>query len=673
MVVGEKRPTFGAELEFPSEAPLPPDVPPAPGEQLLLGTVVAGRYFVRKLLGSGGMGAVYEAEHVQLKKRVALKVLHGHMSVKPEVQARFEREAVAAGRINHPGVAAATDFGRLPDGAFYLVLEYVDGSSLADVLLDTPVLPPERAFRITVQICAALVAAHGQGIVHRDLKPDNVMLSGLGDEDFVKVLDFGIAKMQSEEPAEGQARLTRAGLVFGTPEYMSPEQARGSLVDHRTDLYALGMIAYEMCAGRSAFRADDLMAILTAQMADPPPPLPAVVPPPFAIIILQLLEKDPARRPQTAQATMERLALVAKELGWSMPVPRSAAASQLDIFHMQPKISIATTALNSIRTLSLRPPGSAGLPSWIPLLALLAGLAGGAFFVIQRSPKARQIADDLVERVVPGFRRGTKAATAPVPQQAASPDLAEEQLRIEARQGDREKLGDLRKLVEQDRGRVDALVQTMGADAARQGGPESGDRGLVERQVSRLLALGRGYSVILHHSGALSAYEDAVRLDPHLAEDPELLEDVRMALGQRDTAADGVRFAKTLGAIGADMIFDVYVDHRGQPGMSAVVYQAQLAVKSGELRAQATQALLLAMDLDRAHVCAEYRELLPRAVLYGDQRSVPKLKALRLTHGCGTNARSDCFPCLRSEDVPLADAIDKASSRPSPSFLDDKP
>lgn len=672
MGVGEKRSTFGAELEFPSEAPLPPDVPPAPGEQLLLGTVVAGRYFVRKLLGSGGMGAVYEAEHVQLKKRVALKVLHGHMSVKPEVQARFEREAVAAGRINHPGVAAATDFGRLPDGAFYLVLEYVDGSSLADVLLDTPILPPERAFRITAQICAALVAAHGQGIVHRDLKPDNVMLSGLGEEDFVKVLDFGIAKMQSEEPAEGQARLTRAGLVFGTPEYMSPEQARGSLVDHRTDLYALGMIAYEMCAGRSAFRADDLMAILTAQMADPPPPLPAVVPPPFAIVILQLLEKDPARRPQTAQATMERLALVAKELGWAMPVPRSAAASQLDIFHMQPKISIATTALNSIRTLSLRPPGGAGLPGWIPLLALLLGLAGGAFFVIQRSPKARAIADDLIGRVVPSLRQGKRAA-APPPEQPTSPDLAEDQLRIEARQGDREKLGDLRKLVEQDRARVDALVQTLGADAARQGGPESADRGLVERQVSRLLALGRGYSVILHHSGALSAYEDAVRLDPHLAEDPELLEDVRMALGQRDTAADGVRFAKTLGAIGADMIFDVYADHRGQPGMSAVVYQAQLAVKSGELREQATQALLVAMDIDRAHVCAEYRELIPRAVLYGDQRSVPKLKALRLTHGCGTNARADCFPCLRSEDVPLADAIEKASSRPSPSFLDDKP
>jgi len=671
LVLGEKRPTFGAELEFPSEAPLPPAVPPAAGEQLLIGTVVAGRYFVKKLLGSGGMGAVYEAEHVQLKKRVALKVLHGHMSVKPEVQARFEREAVAAGRINHPSVASATDFGRLPDGAFYLVLEYVDGSSLADVLEETPILPSERAFRITVQICAALVAAHSQGIVHRDLKPDNVMLSALSAEDFVKVLDFGIAKMQSEEPGEGQARLTRAGLIFGTPEYMSPEQARGAPVDHRTDLYALGMIAYEMVAGRSAFRADDLMAILTAQMADPPPPLPATVPPPFAILILSLLEKDPNRRPQTAQLTMERLALVSKELGYPMPVPRSAAASQLDIFHLHPKISIATTALNSIRTLSLRPPGSSGVPGWIPVLALLLGLAGGAFFVIQRSPQARRIADDLVARVWPGAGKRAPVAT-PRADDPGQLDLAEEQLRIEARQGDREKLGDLRKLVEQDRDRVDALVKALGPEAARQA-EKPADRGLVERQVSRLLSLGRGYSVILHYSGALSAYEDAVRLDPHLAEDAELLVDVRMALSERDTAADGVRFAKTLGAIGADMIFDVYVDHRGQAGMSAVVYQAQLAVKSGELREQATPALLVAMDLDKAHVCAEYRDLVPRAVLYGDARSVAKLKALRLTHGCGQNARSDCFPCLRGEDVPLGDAIDKASSRPSPSFLDSKP
>jgi hypothetical protein len=179
--------------------------------------------------------------------------------------------------------------------------------------------------------------------------------------------------------------------------------------------------------------------------------------------------------------------------------------------------------------------------------------------------------------------------------------------------------------------------------------------------------------VILHHTGALSAYEDAVRLDPHLAEDAELLEDVRMALGERDTAADGVRFAKTLGAIGADMIFDVYADHKGQAGRSAVVYQAQQAVKSGELREQATPALLVAMDLDQANVCAEYRDIIPRALLYGDARSLPKLRALRVTHGCGTSARADCFPCLRGEDVRLQDAFDKASARPAPSFLDSKP
>src|SRR5690606_24269199 len=222
---------------------------------------------------------------------------------------------------------------------------------------------------------------------------------------------------------------------------------------------------------------------------------------------------------------------------------------------------------------------------------LLLGLAGGAFFVTQRSPKAKQAADDMVARVVPGLRKDSQQAT-PAPEAPRNPELAEEQLRVEAHQGDREKLGELRKLVEQDRARVGAVVQALGADAARHGPPSATDGGLVERQVSRLLALGRGYSVILHYSGALSAYEDAVRLDPHLAEDPALLEDVRRALEQRDTAADGVRFAKTLGAFGADMIFDVYTDHRGQPGMSAVVYQAQQAIKNGDLRAQATQALL---------------------------------------------------------------------------------
>ncbi|HEY4160206.1 MAG TPA: serine/threonine-protein kinase, partial [Polyangiaceae bacterium] len=196
----------------------------------LIGTTLAGRYRVERLLGSGGMGAVYQAEHVHMRKAVAVKVLHREMMIVPEVVARFEREAVAAGRIQHPNVASATDFGRLDDGAFYLVLEFVEGHSLTKLLSTEGALPPERALRITRQIVDALAAAHAANVVHRDLKPDNVMLvSKEGEGDFVKVLDFGIAKVSGEGSGD-QPALTKIGTVFGTPEYMSPEQARGEAV-----------------------------------------------------------------------------------------------------------------------------------------------------------------------------------------------------------------------------------------------------------------------------------------------------------------------------------------------------------------------------------------------------------------------------------------------------------
>src|SRR5258708_4468984 len=170
------------------------------------------------------MGAVYRAEHVLMKKPVAVKVLHREMTVMGEVVKRFEREAVAAGRIEHPNVAVATDFGKLDDGAFYLVLEYAPGRSLTKALKEDGAFAVERALLIARQVAAGLGAAHEAGIVHRDLKPDNIMLTERGGtKDFVKVLDFGIAKVMATD--EGGSALTRLGSVFGTPQYMSPEQA----------------------------------------------------------------------------------------------------------------------------------------------------------------------------------------------------------------------------------------------------------------------------------------------------------------------------------------------------------------------------------------------------------------------------------------------------------------
>src|SRR5258706_14913420 len=199
----------------------------------LVGKVLSDRYRIESVLGEGGMGAVYLAEHVLMRKRLAVKVLHPEMTRMPEMVARFEREAMAAAHIEHPSVAAATDFGKLEDGSFFLVLEYVEGTSLRDLIAQGPLLS-ERALHIAYQMASALARAHALGIVHRDLKPENVMLvEREGDPNFVKVLDFGIAKVPvgdfSHEPpgSDGAPVLTQLGMVYGTPEYMAPEQALG--------------------------------------------------------------------------------------------------------------------------------------------------------------------------------------------------------------------------------------------------------------------------------------------------------------------------------------------------------------------------------------------------------------------------------------------------------------
>ncbi|HEV8246403.1 MAG TPA: serine/threonine-protein kinase, partial [Polyangiaceae bacterium] len=280
------------------------DDEPARGSELI-GTVLAGRYRIERMLGSGGMGSVYRAEHVLMRKAVAVKVLHREMTALPEMVARFEREAVAAGRIEHPNVVAASDFGRLDDGSFYLVLEYVEGRPLSTLIDTEGGLPPERALHIVRQIADALGVAHSLKIIHRDLKPDNVMLVDRENyPDFVKVLDFGIAKVRMQDETGKTQQLTQLGTVFGTPDYMSPEQARGNPVDGRADLYALGVMLYEMLAGVTPFKSDDLIVVLTRHITEPPPPLPDKIPGPVRELVMKLLSKSPDERFQTAQELM---------------------------------------------------------------------------------------------------------------------------------------------------------------------------------------------------------------------------------------------------------------------------------------------------------------------------------------------------------------------------------
>jgi eukaryotic-like serine/threonine-protein kinase len=266
-----------------------------PSADELLGTVVDGRYELLRVIGQGGMGTVYEVRHRALGKRFALKALRKDLARDAEIAARFIQEARTAAAVSHPGLVEITDFGRLETGQVYFVMELLEGESLAALLRRSGPLPAARALAIVRQLAHAVKAAHDASIVHRDLKPDNIHL-GRGDaSDVVKVVDFGLAKVI------GSSKLTRAGVVFGTPHYMSPEQAAGESVDHRADIYSLGIVMYEMFTGKVPFEADSYMGVLTKHLhATPAPPssLGAAVEPLGALedVILRCLQKRPDAR-----------------------------------------------------------------------------------------------------------------------------------------------------------------------------------------------------------------------------------------------------------------------------------------------------------------------------------------------------------------------------------------
>jgi serine/threonine-protein kinase len=240
----------------------------------LVGQVVADRYHIIKKLGEGGMGQVYLGEHVKMGRRSAIKVMNPTMVHDPDAVARFNREAANASRITHPNVCAIYDFGETPEGLIYLAMEFIEGEPLTDVLQREGALPVTRAAHIFAQVADALQAAHDLGIVHRDLKPDNIMVSrGRDGADVVKVVDFGIAKAVGGDDA-GQ-KVTKTGLVVGTPEFMSPEQLAGDKVDGRSDLYALALVFFQTLTGRLPFEAETVQETMIKRLTDEPATLAA--------------------------------------------------------------------------------------------------------------------------------------------------------------------------------------------------------------------------------------------------------------------------------------------------------------------------------------------------------------------------------------------------------------
>jgi len=349
-----------------------------------LGRVFAQKYRVEALLGEGGMGRVYRAVQLSLDKVVCLKVLRRELAGDPSTQARFQREARAASRLNHPNSIQVMDFGSAEAGELYLAMEYINGRDLQQVLSAEFPLEEPRVCHIMAQVLDALAEAHAQHVIHRDLKPENIMVcEQRGDPNYVKVLDFGIAKIQDKIT---QPKLTRAGLVCGTPEYMSPEQARGLELDARSDLYSAGVILYQMVTGTLPFNADNPIGFVTAHLNDPPIPPRERRPEVSAgmeALILRALNKNRDGRPDSAKAMWSDLLAIGQG---EDPEPPT------DVYHVNPaRDGLAAVAVTDKVRRSSPISVQAELPRPRSRLGLVAGalglmVAGGAFAAYRLIP-----------------------------------------------------------------------------------------------------------------------------------------------------------------------------------------------------------------------------------------------------------------------------------------------
>jgi serine/threonine-protein kinase len=370
------------------------------------GRTLGGKFEIVGVLGEGGMGIVYDARRIQEGDRVALKVIHQHLAGDAQIRGRFAREAAILRRLEGEHVCAILDFGEVPDprrtrdaGLLYLALPRIEGPALEALLKQEGPLPVERAVAIVLDVCEALREAHAQGIIHRDLKPGNVLLRG-GER--AVVVDFGMAKIVTGG-GTGTTALTQHNMVFGTPEYMAPEQARGDELDARCDVYATGIILYELLTGRVPFHGPTPLSVLTAHLTEPPPPPRARAPErpisaALEAVVLHAIAKDPADRYATAGAlaTAIRCALAslddveavrpaarvnvtvdttdAHSATLPAPVPRSARP---------PVPASRTPRPPSIRPHSVPPPRSSRAWIFVCIVAGLAGIAIGAWLSMQ--------------------------------------------------------------------------------------------------------------------------------------------------------------------------------------------------------------------------------------------------------------------------------------------------
>ncbi len=542
--------------------------PAADDPSVLVGQVIAGRYRVDAVLGLGGMGAVLRCRHLALGRDAAVKLLHPDVASNAEIAARFEREAHSASRLDHPNCLRVLDFGnwQQPNGSAvkYLAMQLLEGEELA-ARIGEP-LPQARAVEYARQIAAGLEHAHAHGIIHRDLKPENVIVTRDHDgADVLKLVDFGIAKIVAGEGAG--ATLTRAGFVFGTPRYMSPEQAAGGTVDVRTDLYSLGIILYELLDGHPPFRGDDLGLLLRAHIVDDPPTLSDRIAPQLRALVMHLLQKERVDRPGSATEVRIRLEEIAAYL-----------ALPLDVRPAQP--TVAGLLSSHGRT----PSGSRPVRLWLYVAGGLFAFAGAIALLRPRpEPQPAPPAADLralLDRVI--------GKPAPAPAARPAPTLADVTAPLLVARAPSAALAE-----------VDGALQVGHGDAAlalldpllR----EFPDDPQVHLRRARVLAAsGRG-------ERALDAYLNALECDAQLVEQRPLVEEI-LTLARRPELHEAA-LPLLIGSLGEDgLALAVTFANAARPVLGyRERHRVLAAVRPGSAIADAVdRPLMQALDLWQA-------------------------------------------------------------------------
>ena len=607
-------------------SPSSPEAPPSAEAPSLSGKVIAGRYLVERQLGRGAMGSVFLAHHTALRCPYAIKILHSTLATHEETVKRFIREAQTTAAINHPHVCGSSDFGKLPDGSFYMVMEYLQGRTLRQLTKAEGRLEPARALRITRQMLLALDAAHERGVVHRDLKPENIMLIEQGGEqEFVKIMDFGLASLVSQEEEDEKARLTMTGIVYGTPVYMSPEQVKAvRKLDGRADLYAVGAMLFEMLTGSIPFKGPNVTALLAQHLTEPVESIRARRPDlDLPVRLDPIIQRAMAKKPDERYADAKQFVRALDEVDLS-------AASIAD--HTE---AAAPTKASAPIAEPLQPLDEGRKRArWIALIAaaLVTIAVAGALMIWALGAEDDRLPEEPEARLgALSERANQNLGSSRAAYLEAYPALAAAARFVEA--GEHDKAAD--------------LLSTLK--------PEHAERSHLHHWLGRA-HFGQG-----DKSEALKDYERAIELEPDYFYEERFLDDFAWLLTEDDEELT----ARAKRLITGERL-EALTPWLAAQAVSVPNKRRRKALKEYLIESGRYASLPAwqrgTIDLKTATGCVAHAEAIKALAQSNDERALRPLWELdsEPEHGCGKRKRVDCYGCVR-EDLATALTILEAT------------